>query len=51
LAAENVEEKKEDLGEILNGDRLVVAPYKLEFMINKQPESICRKRDCCIIHN
>ncbi|KAK2430726.1 Endomembrane protein 70 protein family [Trifolium repens] len=41
--SENVEEKKEDLGEILNGDRLVVAPYKLEFMINKQPESICRK--------
>ncbi|PNX92767.1 phagocytic receptor 1b-like protein [Trifolium pratense] len=40
---ENVEEKKEDLGEVLNGDRLVVAPYKLDFLINKQPESICRK--------
>lgn len=40
---ENVEEKKEDLGEVLNGDRLVVAPYKLEFLIDKKPESICQK--------
>ncbi|XP_061348061.1 transmembrane 9 superfamily member 2 [Gastrolobium bilobum] len=40
----NVEEKKEDLGEVLNGDRLVVAPYKLDFQIDREPESICRKR-------
>ncbi|ESW13939.1 hypothetical protein PHAVU_008G239300 [Phaseolus vulgaris] len=40
----NVEEKKEDLGEVLNGDRLVVAPYKLNFQIDKEPESICKKR-------
>lgn len=38
-----MEEKKEDLGEVLNGDRLVVAPYKLDFLINKKPESICKK--------
>ncbi|CAI8586084.1 unnamed protein product [Vicia faba] len=39
----NVEEKKEDLGEVLNGDRLVGSPYKLDFLINKKPESICKK--------
>lgn len=39
-----MEEKKEDLGEILNGDRLVVAPFKLDFQIDKEPESFCRKR-------
>lgn len=44
LAADNVEEKKEDLGEVLNGDRLVVAPYKMDFLINKKPESICGKK-------
>eukprot|EP00256_Glycine_max_P055454 XP_014622643.1 transmembrane 9 superfamily member 2 isoform X2 [Glycine max] len=40
----NVEEKREDLGEVLNGDRLVVAPYKLDFQIDIEPESICTKR-------
>ena len=44
LVAANVEEKKEDLGEVLNGDRLVVAPYKMDFQIDREPESICRKR-------
>nr|XP_027187708.1 transmembrane 9 superfamily member 2-like isoform X2 [Cicer arietinum] len=43
-APDNVEEKKEDLGEVLNGDRLVVAPYKMDFLINKKPESICGKK-------
>ena len=43
MATENVEEKKEDLGAVLNGDRLVVAPYKLDFLIDKKPESICQK--------
>ncbi|KAJ1410533.1 Nonaspanin [Sesbania bispinosa] len=40
----NVEEKKEDLGEVLNGDRLVDAPFKLDFLIDTEPESICRRR-------
>lgn len=39
-----MEEKKEDLGEVLNGDRLVVAPYKMDFLIDKQPESFCTKK-------
>ncbi|KAL2317298.1 hypothetical protein Fmac_031174 [Flemingia macrophylla] len=42
--ATNVEEKREDLGEVLNGDRLVVAPYKLDFQIDREPESICKKK-------
>ncbi|KAL1348553.1 hypothetical protein HN51_024520 [Arachis hypogaea] len=40
----NVEEKKEDLGEVLNGDRLVVAPFKMDFQIDQEPTSICKKR-------
>ncbi|KAI9118143.1 hypothetical protein K1719_010475 [Acacia pycnantha] len=40
----HVEEKKEALGEVLNGDRLVVAPYTLPFLVDKEPESICRKK-------
>ncbi|KAF7816305.1 transmembrane 9 superfamily member 2-like [Senna tora] len=40
----HVQEKKEALGEVLNGDRLVVAPYTLQFQVDKEPESICRKR-------
>ncbi|KAG5064252.1 hypothetical protein JHK85_005435 [Glycine max] len=40
----NVEEKREDLGEVLNGDRLVAAPYKLDFQIDIEPESYCKKR-------
>lgn len=43
MVADIVEEKKEDLGEVLNGDRLVVAPYKLDFQIDRKPESICTK--------
>ncbi|KAF6150800.1 hypothetical protein GIB67_020883, partial [Kingdonia uniflora] len=32
---ENVKEKREDLGEVLNGDRLVDVPYELNFRIDK----------------
>ncbi|KAL1197129.1 Transmembrane 9 superfamily member 4 [Cardamine amara subsp. amara] len=39
-----VKEKKEALGEVLNGDRLVSAPYKLEFLGEKNAEVACRKR-------
>ncbi|KAL3510301.1 hypothetical protein ACH5RR_029702 [Cinchona calisaya] len=36
------EEKKETLGEMLNGDRLVSAPYKLDFRVDKESQ-VCRK--------
>ncbi|WMV09050.1 hypothetical protein MTR67_002435 [Solanum verrucosum] len=38
------EEKKEDLGEILNGDRLVSGPYALYFLVDKDFEILCRKK-------
>ncbi|KAJ6684129.1 hypothetical protein OIU85_007785 [Salix viminalis] len=37
-------DKKEALGEMLNGDRLVTAPYKLDFLNDKDSEIACRKR-------
>lgn len=39
-----VKEKKEALGEVLNGDRLVSAPYKLDFRKEKDSEVACRKK-------
>ena len=41
--ADYVIEKKETLGEVLNGDRLVSAPYKLEFLSEKNSQVVCRK--------
>ena len=41
--ADYVKEKKETLGEVLNGDCLVNAPYKLEFRIDKDSQVACRK--------
>ncbi|KAK9996727.1 hypothetical protein SO802_021413 [Lithocarpus litseifolius] len=40
---DSVKEKKEALGEVLNGDRLVSAPYKLDFRIEKDSEPVCKK--------
>ncbi|KAI3895373.1 hypothetical protein MKX03_032586 [Papaver bracteatum] len=40
----HVTEKKEALGEVLNGDRLVSAPYKLDFLVEKESEVICKKK-------
>ncbi|KAL5995469.1 Cellular adhesion and filamentous growth protein [Asimina triloba] len=40
----HVTEKKEALGEVLNGDRLVDAPYKLNFLENRESEDVCRKK-------
>ncbi|GJT05024.1 transmembrane 9 superfamily member 2-like protein [Tanacetum coccineum] len=40
----HLKEKKEALGEVLNGDRLVSAPYKLQFMVEKDSELVCRKK-------
>ncbi|XP_057500832.1 transmembrane 9 superfamily member 3-like isoform X1 [Actinidia eriantha] len=42
-APDHVKEKKEALGEILNGDRLVSAPYKLDFVVDKE-EEVCKKK-------
>lgn len=42
--ADHVKEKKEDLGEVLNGDRLVSGPYGLDFLMDKESEVLCRKR-------
>ncbi|CDY52038.1 BnaA08g31510D [Brassica napus] len=41
---EGVKEKKEALGEVLNGDRLVSAPYKLNFREEKDSEVYCKKK-------
>lgn len=40
----HVKDKKEALGEVLNGDRLVSAPYKLEFRKDKESELVCKKK-------
>ncbi|EEF40534.1 transporter, putative [Ricinus communis] len=41
---DHVKEKKEALGEVLNGDRLVSAPYQLNFRDEKSSEGVCRKK-------
>lgn len=42
--AGDVKEKKEALGEVLNGDRLVSAPYKLDFRREKDTEVACKSK-------
>ena len=39
-----LEEKKEDIGEVLNGDQLVSGPYELDFLVDKDSEMLCRKK-------
>ncbi|XP_058185426.1 transmembrane 9 superfamily member 3-like isoform X2 [Rhododendron vialii] len=41
---DHVKEKKEALGEVLNGDRLVSAPYKIDFLVDKDSEIVCTKK-------
>ncbi|GMN51445.1 hypothetical protein TIFTF001_020596 [Ficus carica] len=41
---DGVKEKKEALGEVLNGDRLVNAPYKLEFRKDKESKVACKSK-------
>ncbi|MQL75720.1 hypothetical protein Taro_008107, partial [Colocasia esculenta] len=41
---EHVNEKKEALGEVLNGDRLVDAPYKLDFRVELDSKVVCKKQ-------
>ncbi|KAL9451886.1 hypothetical protein AB3S75_013462 [Citrus x aurantiifolia] len=38
-----IKEKEEALGEVLNGDRLVSAPYKFNFRDDKESAVVCRK--------
>ncbi|XP_020100304.1 transmembrane 9 superfamily member 3-like [Ananas comosus] len=40
---EHVKEKTEALGEVLNGDRLVDAPYKLDFRVDFDSKLVCKK--------
>ncbi|GAA0138755.1 transporter [Lithospermum erythrorhizon] len=40
---DHIKEKKEALGEVLNGDRLVSGPYALDFLVDKDNELLCRK--------
>lgn len=39
-----LEEKKENVGEVLNGDLLVDGPYALDFLVDKDSEILCRKK-------
>ncbi|XP_019176777.1 PREDICTED: transmembrane 9 superfamily member 3-like isoform X2 [Ipomoea nil] len=41
---DDLKKKKESLGEALNGDRLVSAPYKLPFLEDKESQVICRQK-------
>ncbi|KAG9135744.1 hypothetical protein Leryth_002457 [Lithospermum erythrorhizon] len=41
---DHIKEKKEALGEVLNGDRLITAPYELNFLADKDSEVVCKKR-------
>jgi hypothetical protein len=43
-SAVKVKEKSEALGEVLNGDRLVDAPYKLDFQVDYNSKPVCSKK-------
>ncbi|KAL5554665.1 hypothetical protein UlMin_042066 [Ulmus minor] len=40
---DHIKDKKQTLGEVLNGDHLIDAPYRLEFQVEKDFEVACRK--------
>lgn len=42
--SEHINEKSEALGEVLNGDRLVEAPYKLDFRVDLDSKLVCKKK-------
>lgn len=42
--ADHVKEKKEALGEVLNGDRLVLGPYILDFLMDKDSDVLCKRK-------
>ncbi|KAK9063835.1 hypothetical protein SSX86_017707 [Deinandra increscens subsp. villosa] len=39
-----MKKKKLNLGEMLNGDYLVSTPFKLEYLVDKHSEMLCKKR-------
>ncbi|KAM7271860.1 hypothetical protein ACFE04_031074 [Oxalis oulophora] len=41
---DHAKEKKEALGEVLNGDQLISAPYELKFKDDKDSISVCNKK-------
>uniref|UniRef100_A0A0D6QSK4 Transmembrane 9 superfamily member n=1 Tax=Araucaria cunninghamii TaxID=56994 RepID=A0A0D6QSK4_ARACU len=41
---DHLTEKREALGEVLNGDRMVDARYKLKFQVDKASELLCKKK-------
>ncbi|OAY68593.1 Transmembrane 9 superfamily member 3 [Ananas comosus] len=41
---ERAKDKFEALGEVLNGDRLVDSPYKVDFHVDVESKSVCRKK-------
>ncbi|XP_027155558.1 transmembrane 9 superfamily member 3-like [Coffea eugenioides] len=41
---DHIKEKKEALGEVLNGDRLVSGPYSLDFLVDKESDLLCKKK-------
>ncbi|KAJ3677066.1 hypothetical protein LUZ60_002790 [Juncus effusus] len=41
---ETINEKSEALGEVLNGDRLVEAPYKLDFRVDVDSKQVCKRK-------
>uniref|UniRef100_A0A0D9XHA9 Transmembrane 9 superfamily member n=1 Tax=Leersia perrieri TaxID=77586 RepID=A0A0D9XHA9_9ORYZ len=43
-APDKVKDKIEALGEVLNGDRLVDAPYKLDFCVDHDARSVCTRK-------
>lgn len=43
LVIEHPKDKKEALGEVLNGDRLVDAPYELDFKEDRNSKVLCKK--------
>ncbi|CAI5472168.1 unnamed protein product [Closterium sp. Yama58-4] len=38
-----INEKLEDLGEVLNGDRMVQAPYELNFRVDHERTTLCKR--------
>lgn len=41
---EGKEYKLEDLGEVLEGDRLVTSPYELKFRVDVENVELCKKK-------
>ena len=43
LWADYLKEKKQTISELLNGDHLIDAPYRLDFRVDKEFEVVCQK--------